>query len=123
MEVSLANLERHSMLFIGSISLTSENPGPVPVDVGLLSKEEAFQVMFNIRKGVLSAFGDLDALYDKLKVQEVVSSVKAPIINEKDVELKKILSKRIINITKDYQVILIPGVDAFWYFKHLSYLA
>ncbi len=101
MEVSLANLERHSMLFIGSISLTSENPGPVPIDVDSLSKKEALQVMFNIRKGVLSATGDLDVLYDKLKVEETAPVAKVPVVNEKDVELKKILSKRVNTIKKE----------------------
>ena len=95
MEVSLANLERHSMLFIGScISLTPENPGPVFIDVGELTQKEASQVMFNIRKGVLKATGDMSSLRNKLDIQTPVST-PAPVakklaVKKKDVEFKKI---------------------------------
>jgi hypothetical protein len=101
MEVSLANLEKHSMLFIGSISLTSENPGPVVIDVETLTKEEAFQVFFNIRKGVLSATGDLASLQGKMNTEKIVQQIETPVVSGKDVILKKILSKRINTIKKE----------------------
>lgn len=101
MEVSLANLERHSMLFIGSVSLTSENPGPVTLDVDTLTKEEAFQVLFNIKKGVLSATGDLETLQSKLNIEQAAPKIKVPVADEKDDKLKKILSKRVNTIKKE----------------------
>ena len=101
MEVSLANLEKHSMLFIGSVSLTSENPGPVTVDVDALTKEEAFQVLFNIQKGVLSATGDIETLQSKLNIEEAAPKVKVPVVDEKDNKFKKILSKRVNTIKKE----------------------
>ena len=56
MELALQNLERHSMLFVGSkIVLTPENPGPILIDIDSLTKEEAYQVLYNIRMGVLTS--------------------------------------------------------------------
>jgi viroplasmin and RNaseH domain-containing protein len=110
MEVSLANLERHSMLFIGSISLTSENPGPVSIDVDALTKEEAFQVLFNIQKGVLSATGGLENLQSKLNIEEVVAKIEAPVVDEKETILKKILSRRVNTIKKETAVLNISDL-------------
>ena len=105
MEISLANLERHSILFIGSsISLTPENPGPVFVDVGSLTEVEASQVMFNIRKGVLSATGSLDDLRGKLNapaVQRSTPPAKKPVKDNRGVEFRKILAKKIGTIKKE----------------------
>ena len=110
MEVSLANLERHSMLFIGSVSLTSENPGPVSLDVDSLTKEEAYQFLFNIKRGVLSVTGDLNLLQNKLSIEKVVPKIKVPVVDEKDVELKKILSKRVNTIKKEVSGISISDL-------------
>jgi len=106
MEISLANLERHSILFIGSsISLTPENPGPVFVDVGSLTEKEASQVMFNIHKGVLSATGSLDDLRGKLNIQTVrtptPAAVKKPVKDNRGIEFRKILAKKIGTIKKE----------------------
>ena len=101
MEVSLANLERHSMLFIGSFSLTAENPGPITMDIEALTREEAYQVMFNIRKGVLFAEGDLDLLQSKLNTTTTSTKIEAPVVNKIDAKLKKILSKRVSTIKKE----------------------
>ena len=101
MEVSLANLERHSMLFIGSISLTSENPGPVTVDVDSLSKEEAYQVLFNIKRGILSTDSSMDALEKKLSVETTPVQVAPTAVEEINPELKKLLNKRVNTIKKE----------------------
>jgi len=101
MEVSLANLEKHSMLFIGSVSLTSENPGPVTLDVDALTKEEAFQVLFNIKKGVLSATGDLNPLQSKLNVEQKPVEAKQVVEKKKDSKLTKLLSKSIATVKRE----------------------
>ena len=103
MELALQNLERHSMLFVGSkIVLTPENPGPILIDIDSLTKEEAYQVLYNIRMGVLTSKDNLSALEKKLDVQ----AVPAPVItnnksNKKEIELNKLLAKRIATIKKE----------------------
>lgn len=89
------------MLFIGSISLTPESPGPVTIDVETLTKQEAFQFLFNINKGVLTATGDLGLLESKLSVEVTTTKIETPVIDEIDASLKKILSKRISTIKKE----------------------
>ena len=106
MEVSLANLERHSMLFIGSsISLTPENPGPIFVNVNSLTNKEASQIMFNIRKGVLSTTGSLEDLHRKLNISAVQTPapavIKKPVKDDKGIEFRKILAKKIGTIKKE----------------------
>ncbi|MAE81947.1 MAG: hypothetical protein CMB80_04370 [Flammeovirgaceae bacterium] len=99
MEISLANLERHSMLFIGSISLTPENPGPICVDVQSLSEKEAFQMMYNIKKGILSVTGDLVPLRNKLAPEKEISGAIETV--EKDSNLMKLLNKKIATVRRE----------------------
>ena len=63
MELALKDVDRHSMLFIGSqIVLTPDNPGPIAVNLDSLTKEEARQILLSVRMGVLSTEFNLEIL-------------------------------------------------------------
>jgi len=101
MIVALKNLERHSMLFVGDLlTLTPDKPGPVNVDVGSLTKQEAFQILFNIKRGVLSTDDDLSALEGKLNIPPPGMQEKGPVGNP-DLELKSLLSKSVNTVKKE----------------------
>ena len=117
MELALKDVDKHSMLFIGSqIVLTPDNPGPVVVNLDSLTKEEAQQILFNIKLGVLSTELDLfesAALEKRAEIglvsqEATVSPVKKATKKSDDTELsprkkevmlKKILAKK-INVIK-----------------------
>jgi len=113
MELALKDVDKHSMLFIGShIVLTPENPGPIAVNLDSLTKQEAEQILFNIRMGVLSTEFNLEIL-EKIAstkteaqqgvftpVKAVASKVETELTpRKKEVILKKILAKK-INVIK-----------------------
>ena len=117
MELSLKNLEKHSILFIGSqLALTPENPGPVLVDVDSLSQKEAYQILLNIRRGVLCTTDTLGVLEKRAEVVEAVQSVNPAIApasatptptssnlspKKKAIALKKLLAKKIPVVKKE----------------------
>jgi len=55
MQVSLANKEKYSMLFLGEgLNFTYDEPGPIAVDLPSLSTEQRTQLYFNWKRGVLA---------------------------------------------------------------------
>ena len=103
MELVLGNLEKYSMLFIGSqIALTPENPGPVVISVEDLSQKEAYQVLFNIQMGALSTNDNLDFLREKIGGKQTSTPVvPTKTIKKKEVEFKKLLAKRITTVKSE----------------------
>jgi len=53
MRVALADRDRRSLLFIGPLTFTYDDPGPKEIDLRNFSKDQIDQIVYNWRQGVL----------------------------------------------------------------------
>lgn len=118
MQVTL-NPDKAAFCTIGATSWTFGEPGPHDVDLTKLSVQEANQLLYNLRRGVLSAddFSELEKMLDLAPSPQYATPREVPIkeppkiedaLEEDKKELKKILSGNAASVKKIAQT-LRPG--------------
>lgn len=129
MQISLADKDKCSMLFLGNgLNFTYDEPGPVEVDLNTLTPDQRTQVYYHWKRGVLSVSDEdqLKSIYQQAApppaksyaTTTVIQNEAQPVTQPQDIDealkartarLKTILRKKINAIKRDLHTL--SGVE------------